>query len=70
MSNIRLSRINEDFRREIEDIITKSMKDPGLATLVSVVRVEVTRDLSYAKVYVSVMGTENAMVPPSEFPER
>ena len=58
MANIRSQRINEEFRREIEDILSHSMKDPGLASLASVVRVEVTRDLAYAKVYVSVMGTD------------
>ncbi len=59
MSNIRSQRINEEFRREIEDILSHSIKDPGLKALVSVVRVEVTKDLSNAKVYVSIMGTGN-----------
>ena len=58
MANIRSQRINEEFRREIEDILSHNMKDPGLAALASVVRVEATRDLSNAKVYVSVMGSE------------
>ncbi len=58
MANIRSQRINEEFRREIEDILSRSIKDPGLTALVSVLRVETTRDLSNAKVYVSIMGTE------------
>ncbi len=59
MATIRSQRINEEFRREIEDIITRNMRDPGLASLASVVRVETTRDLSNAKVYVSVLGSED-----------
>jgi len=58
MANVRSQRINEEFRREIEDILAHSMKDPGLASMVSIVRAEVTKDLSYAKVYVSVLGTD------------
>lgn len=58
MANIRSQRINEEFRREIEDILSHSIKDPGLRALISVVRVESTRDLSSAKVYVSIMGSE------------
>jgi ribosome-binding factor A len=58
MPSVRQSRINEEFRREIEDILTNSVKDPGLSAMVSIVRVEVTRDLSNAKAYVSLMGSE------------
>jgi ribosome-binding factor A len=59
MANIRLQKINEEVRREIEYILRHNLRDPGLSTLVSVVRTEVTRDLAYAKVYVSVLGSES-----------
>jgi ribosome-binding factor A len=58
MASVRSQRINEDFRCEIEDILSHSVNDPGLAPLVSIVRVEVTRDLSTAKVYVTAMGSD------------
>jgi len=58
VADIRSRRINEEFLREIEDILSHSIKDPGLRAMISVVRVEVTRDLSVAKVFVSLMGTD------------
>lgn len=55
MAGYRMDRINEDIRRELSDII-RNLKDPRITGLVSVLKVEVTSDLSYAKVYVSVVG--------------
>jgi len=34
------------------------LKDPRLSKLISITEVNVTKDLRYAKVYVSVMGSE------------
>ena len=59
MADKRSARINDQFRREIGEIIQYHVKDPGISKgMASVVRVEVTRDLSHAKVFLSVMGTE------------
>ena len=52
---IRSERINEEMRRELAAII-KNMKDPRIPLMTSVVRVDATRDLKYAKAYISVMG--------------
>ena len=57
MSANRTGRINEEFRKELSDII-RTMKDPRIPLMTSVVAVNVTPDLRYAKIYVSVMGTE------------
>ncbi len=54
----RISRISEEIKREISNIIQNELKDPRLPELVSVVSVNVTRDLRYAKVYVSVFGSD------------
>jgi ribosome-binding factor A len=53
----RTDRLGELFREEISGLLTKGLKDPrvGFATIS---RVEVTEDLSYAKVLVSVMGDD------------
>lgn len=60
MPSHRQDRLNSDFRREISAILN-DMKDPRLDSLLSVTRVEVTNDLSYAKVYVgSLSGAEQA----------
>ena len=54
-----INRINEDVKRELADIF-RGLKDPRISPLVSIVRVEVSGDLSYAKVYVSALGGEDA----------
>lgn len=58
MSKHRKSRINEEVRREISDIIMNGIKDPRVSKLCSVVAAEVTPDLKFAKVFISVLGSE------------
>ena len=58
MAKYRSDRINEELKREISDILQNDIKDPGLG-FVSVVLVEVSRDLHQAKVYYSVMGNHD-----------
>ena len=55
MPSHRAERLNSDFRRELAMIITR-MKDPRISPLLEVVRVKVTSDLSYAKVYIASVG--------------
>ena len=57
MSVNRINRINEEFRKEMSDII-RNMKDPRIPVMTSVVTVNVTPDLRYAKIYISVLGSE------------
>lgn len=61
MASHRIDRTTEDIKRELTAIF-REMKDPRVQeVLLSVVRVEVTNDLSYCKVYVSAMeGMEKA----------
>lgn len=54
----RIDRISEQVKKEVSEIIQNELKDPRLPKMVSVTEAEVTRDLRYAKVYVSVLGTE------------
>lgn len=48
------------MKREISKILRDNLSDPRLSTeaMVSITDVEVTNDLSYANVYVSVLGDE------------
>ena len=55
----RIDRISEQVKKEVSDIIQNELKDPRLPKMVSVTEAEVTRDLSDAKVYVSVLGTDD-----------
>lgn len=60
MSVDRLSRLSEQMKKEISNIIQNEIKDPRVPMLTSVVAVDVTKDLRYAKVFVSVFGDEDA----------
>ena len=52
MATHKIDRISEDVRRELTDIF-RMLKDPRITGMLSIVHVEVTNDLSYAKVHVS-----------------
>ena len=56
MANYRGGRINEEVRKEVSDIIRNNIKDPRLTAMVSVTSVSVTKDLRYAKIFVSVFS--------------
>lgn len=60
MSKYRNSRINEEMRKEISNIIRNDVKDPRITAMISVTKVDVTKDLSYAKVYVSLYGDDKS----------
>lgn len=57
-NSIKYSRMNGEVQRELSKIISQEIKDPRIHPMTSVVSVEVTPDLKYAKVYVSVLGDE------------
>lgn len=57
MSANRIDRINEEVKKEAS-IIIKELKDPRIAQMTSVVRAEVTRDMKWCKIYVSVLGDD------------
>lgn len=59
MANYRNSRINEEVRKELSDIIRNELKDPRVKAMVSITSVDVTKDLRYAKVYVSIFGKDD-----------
>ena len=55
----RIDRIGEELRRTVDAIIRESVSDPRVKGTFSITRADVSRDLSYAKVYVSVLEEEN-----------
>lgn len=60
MGQYRIQRLNDQLRDEISQLILRGeVKDPRVSTFLSINRVEVTNDLSYAKVYVSSFLPEN-----------
>ncbi len=52
----RTKRIAEEIRKVIGTMLISGIKDPRINSMVSVTDVEVTSDLSYAYVYVSILG--------------
>ncbi|MBO7582360.1 MAG: 30S ribosome-binding factor RbfA [Treponema sp.] len=54
MGQYRIQRLDDQLRDEIASLIMRGdVKDPRVNSFLSINRVEVTKDLSYAKVYVS-----------------
>lgn len=53
----RTDRISEEVKKHLSDII-RELKDPRIPLMTSVVSVSVTKDLKYAKAYISIMGDD------------
>jgi ribosome-binding factor A len=58
MSENRVRRVAEQIKKDISRIIRSEIKDPRIAGLTSVTEVQLTRDLRYASVYVSIYGSD------------
>ncbi|MBU5254798.1 30S ribosome-binding factor RbfA [Tissierella praeacuta] len=58
MNNKRLNRISEEVKRVVSELIYNGLKDPRVNSMTTITKVEVTRDLRYAKIYVSVFGNK------------
>ncbi len=56
----RTERVADFLRRELGTLIQREMRDPRLGGMVSVTDAEVSRDLSRAKVFVTVLGKNSA----------
>ncbi len=54
------SRVNAAVRRELSNIIQNEIKDPRIHPMTTVVDAEVTADLKYCKVFISVMADERS----------
>ena len=57
MAKNREVRLEGEFRRALSEIFLTDLKDPRVSAMLSVMRVEITPDLKYAKVYVSIYDT-------------
>jgi ribosome-binding factor A len=54
----RISRLNSLLKRVISEVVHREVRDPRLHLMPIITRVDMTQDLKYAKVYVSIIGTE------------
>lgn len=57
MAKQRTDRLNSLLKEVISDIIRREVRNPHVNDLLTVTRVEITKDLHFAKVYISVIGT-------------
>lgn len=54
----RTERLNSLLKQVIAQTIHREVKNPTLSTLITVTSVDVTKDMHNAKVFISVIGTE------------
>ncbi|HAN10397.1 MAG TPA: 30S ribosome-binding factor RbfA [Clostridiales bacterium] len=58
-TNTRITRINQEMKRELSNIIDNELNDPRIKeAMTSVTNVETTPDLKQCKVYVSILGND------------
>ncbi|HEY49315.1 MAG TPA: 30S ribosome-binding factor RbfA [Dehalococcoidia bacterium] len=58
MSTRRIARVNDLIRKEISELLLREIRDPRLGGLLSVTEVSTSPDLRHARVFISVMGSE------------
>ncbi|MDY6305315.1 MAG: 30S ribosome-binding factor RbfA [Oribacterium sp.] len=58
--SIKNTRINAEVQRELS-VLIRDLKDPRVSPMTSVTDADVTPDLQFCRVYISVLGSEEAM---------
>lgn len=58
MGRQRRQRVAEEIKKEVSEIIRFELKDPGLEGMTSITDVEVSGDLRYAKIFVSIYANK------------
>ena len=55
----RMSKVDEEIKRELSVIISQDLKNPNITGLISVTKVKTSPDLKSAKVYVSILNSKS-----------
>lgn len=58
MAKQRSARLNSLLKEVISEVIRNDVRNPHVNELITVVRVDITNDLHFAKVYISVIGSD------------
>lgn len=58
MSYARTKRLAEEIKKVVSSLIRNDLKDPRISHMTSITEVDVTRDLSYVTIYVSILGND------------
>jgi ribosome-binding factor A len=59
MKNKRLKRLNSLLKEVISEVILKDINNPNISKLISITQVDISPDLHFAKVSVSVIGEDS-----------
>lgn len=54
----RTDRLNSLLKEVISEVITREVRNPHVSQFTTVTRVQISKDLHYATVYISVIGTD------------
>jgi ribosome-binding factor A len=54
----RADRLSEEIMKTVASIIREDLRDPRLGPMISITRAEVSKDLKYATIHVSIFGKE------------
>lgn len=57
-NNRRTDRLNSLLKEVISEVIRKDLKHAAVSELTTVTQVDITKDLRHAKVYISIIGSE------------
>lgn len=58
MNEKRVNRISEEIKKIVSELLYHGLKDPRISPITSITMVRVTRDLRYAKIYASILGSQ------------
>ncbi|MCG0275038.1 MAG: 30S ribosome-binding factor RbfA [Thermosediminibacteraceae bacterium] len=54
----RTDRVSVEIQKAVSEIINNELKDPRIQGLISITKVEVSKDLRHAKIFLSIYGDE------------
>ncbi len=61
MASVKIGRISEDLKKELSDLF-RDLKDPRISQMLSIIKLNLSNDLSHCKVYVSAIeGSEKTV---------
>ncbi|MCJ7805977.1 MAG: 30S ribosome-binding factor RbfA, partial [Clostridia bacterium] len=58
MSENRVRRVAGQIKKDVSQIIGAQIKDPRIAGITSVTEVQLSKDLRYASIYISIYGSD------------
>jgi ribosome-binding factor A len=60
MKHNRIKRLNSLLKEVLSEVISRDIYHPDIANFLTVTSVDITKDLHHAKVYISIIGDDNA----------